>query len=94
MNTAEVRCSVTRVEIQAEESQITAHDVPFQGGYGWQKRPIAQVSTQLSELVEEKRHGLARGNSCFCLFLGDRDKVFFDRRMGCRVTRGQPQPIA
>ena len=34
INTTEVRCPVTRVEIQAEESQITAYEVPFQGGYG------------------------------------------------------------
>ena len=60
INMAEVRCSVTGVEIEAEESKITAHHVPFQGGYGWQKCPLTKVGAQFSELVKEKRYGLVR----------------------------------
>ena len=51
INTAEVKCSVTGVEIEAEESQITAHDVPFQGGYGWKKCPLTKVRAQFGELA-------------------------------------------
>jgi len=50
------------------------------------KCPLAKVRGQFSELVKEKRRGLARGDPCFCLFLGNRNQVFLDRRVSCRVA--------
>ena len=37
----------------------------FPGGYGWKKCPLTKVRAQFSELVEEKRYGLARETLAF-----------------------------
>lgn len=58
----------------------------------WNNR-VNSALVRLSKLIKEKWHSLARGDSCFALFLGDSDQVFLNRRKSQRVARGQTRPI-